>query len=177
MKAVHSFSVVLLSASLLFLSIACTPTSGEPGPQGPAGPQGVAGPQGPAGQNGNANVTQVTFNQTFNATEYKSFTFPSAITTDILNSSAILVYIRTSNDPNNLYPIPGMIAGDDFRYILYPSSRSFQIRRQSGTYVSSVSMTKVIIIPANNLINGRIGLPDIDFSDYNAVKKYYNLPD
>ena len=180
MRTPSILRTTVVAATLLTSSFLFTQCQGPEGPAGPAGPQGVAGPagaQGAAGQNGNANVIQVTFNEAFSPTISKLFTLPSTISSDILNSSSVLVYVRTSNDPGNLYQIRGLISSDDFRYILTPSTRSLQIRRATGTYVSSITMTKVIIIPANSLINGRVGLPDIDFSDYNAVKKYYNLPD
>lgn len=175
MKKLRFLSAALLSASMVFLLTACPSATGEVGPIGPKGDKGDTGAQGPAGQNGNANVIQVTFNETFAPTSSKSFTLPSTITSDMLNSSAILVYVRTSNDPTLLYQIPGLISADDFRYILTPGTRLLQIRRAAGTYVSSITMTKVIIIPASNLINGRKAA--IDYSNYEEVRKAYNLPD
>jgi hypothetical protein len=154
---------------------ACEGPQGDPGP---AGANGSNGTNGTNGKDGNANVIQVTFSETFTpTTSGKSFVFPTSITADILNSSAVLVYLRTANSPTLMYQIPGVVQSDDFRYYFSPSARNLTVLRVTGTSISSITMTKAIIIPSNNNINGRKGLPNIDFSDYEAVKKYYNLPD
>jgi hypothetical protein len=148
------------------------------GPQGEPGPAGKDGINGTNGKDGNANVIQVTFNQAFTpSTTARTFTYPSAITTDILNSSAVLVYVQVSNNSSLIYPIPGLVSGDDFRYYITPSQRTLSIIRQSGTVITGINSVRSIIIPSNNNINGRKALPNIDFADYEAVKKYYNLKD
>lgn len=160
-----------ITASFLMLT-ACQ------GPQGEVGPAGKDGINGTNGKDGNANVIQVTFNETFTpSTNGKTFTFPSSVTTDMLNSSAVLVYLRTSNSSALMYQIPGVVSTDDFRYYFTPSARTLTVLRVTGNLISSITMTKVIIIPTNNNINGRVGLPNIDLSDYEAVKQYYNLKD
>ena len=152
--------------------------TGSTGPAGPAGLAGANGAPGAAGQNGNANVTQITFLATFvpDATG-RLFTFPAAITSTILSTSAVHVYVQASNFPGVWYPIPGFISGnlDNFRTYIDAANRQVAVIRQSGTTVTSITSTRVVIIPANNITFGRKA--NIDYADYNAVKAAYNLPD
>ena len=134
--------IVAFFAGLQSCSKAGEGTVGPAGPAGatgPAGPAGAAGAAGVAGQNGNANVTQVTFLATFlpDATG-RIFTFPATITTIILNTSAVHVYVQASNFPGVWYPIPGFISGnlDNFRTFIDAANRQVSVIRQSGTTVA-----------------------------------------
>lgn len=53
---------------------------------------------------------------------------------------------------------------------------AFVIRRETlGTSGALTAPVRILVIPANDLRTGRQAA--VDFSDYNAVKKFYNLPD
>lgn len=104
--------ILLLLIPMLFLSCSKEGPAGpqgEPGLQGTPGtpgPQGTQGPQGPAGQNGqngNANV-QVYEKDITAATWTAAGTFsrltvnaPNVLTSAVLSSSTILVYVYTSD--------------------------------------------------------------------------------
>ena len=151
-------------------------TTGATGPAGPAGTVGATGTAGPVGATGSANVIQVSFATDFAPTASKDFTFPAAITTDMLEKSVVMVYLKTSNNATNWYQIPGLImSSDDFRYILFPASRQIRILRQTGTGVTTITNTRVLIIPAAILLTGRAA--SIDWSDYQLVKETFHLPD
>ena len=155
-----------------------TGANGANGANGSKGDKGDKGDTGATGATGNANVIQVTFTATFVPDAGgRIFTFPSAITTTMLNTSAVHVYVQASNFPGTWYPIPGFVTGglDNFRTYIDAPNRQVSVVRQSGTGVVSIISTRVVIIPANNLINGRKAA--VDYNDYEAVKKYYNLPD
>ena len=153
--------------------------AGPAGPAGPAGAQGPAGPQGPIGIAGNANVTQYTFpGNDFSATA--SETLQIATTADTVSRSVFYVYLFRSQ--NGLtYPIPGYAYGgfSDYRtYWSFTSKANIFINKVSGPGEDYASI-RVIRIYASNVMNGAKSLepqPEIDFKDYYAVCKYYNLP-
>ncbi len=183
---------LLLSTAILAVFMilqSCTkPANGEVGPQGPAGsagPQGAAGPAGPAGQNGatgpagqngNANVIQVTFGSRTHTGSELSYTLPSSISSATLNNSLFYTYVLSAG---SWYALPGSsyLGEKEYRVFAYSTNARIYISRVTGTGSEVFSSTRFIIIPSSTQINGRVGLPDIDFSDYNAVKRYYNLPD
>lgn len=190
-------SALVVCSSLFFTG--CTGKDGAVGPAGPAGPTGAAGPAGAtgpagpagatgaAGQTGNANVIQVSYAARTWGTEkyaYQQFLFPSTITAAILNSSALLVYM-TDSTPNNAStyfwsPIPGILPSkgvehEFFYQTTFGSARGINLIRKVASTATLAASTRIVIIPANDIRNGRKA--PVDFSDYNAVKAYYNLKD
>lgn len=163
----------------MILSNACTPKSGEVGPKGDKGDPGAqgvagpAGPQGPAGQNGNANVIQVTYGSRTHTGSQMAFRLPSSITAAMLNSSVFFTYVKQ----NDWYALPGETQFGARSYRVYASSTTADIliNRTTGAGNDVFDSIRFLIIPATNLINGRKAA--IDYSNYEEVKKYYNLPD
>ncbi|MBK6978196.1 MAG: collagen-like protein [Cytophagaceae bacterium] len=194
MKKLRFFSAILLT---IFVGISLTFTScegpagadGAVGPAGPAGPQGPTGATGAAGQN--FTVTQFTFaNRTWANTvgNQQNFAFTN-VTGQTLASSAIVTYLGIAN-PNgadfNWFLVPGLVKAGPTDFGQYntwvnvnpamATGNLLAIRRESlGTSGAFTAPVRVIIIPANDLRNGRKA--PVDFSDYNAVKAYYNLKD
>lgn len=193
MQISRSFSIVLtalvLGSSLLFSS--CEGPAGEVGPAGPQGATGAAGPQGATGatgQTGNANVIQISYAaKTWAITRgsAQQFVFPN-VTPAIMNSSAILVYMTTASTPSNTtpypwYSIPGTVLSTDraehefyFQTTFAGNTSGINVYRKIASASTLTATTRIILIPANDLRNGR---QTVDFNDYNAVKKYYNLKD
>ena len=185
-------SVLVVCGSLLFTS--CEGPAGAVGPAGPAGPTGATGPAGPAGaagatgQTGNANVIQISYPAKTWATTKGSaqqFVFPSNVTTAIMNSSAVLVYM-TDGTPNNAtpygwYSIPGIVPSNGVEHEFYTqttfggNTAGINIYRKVASPAALTASTRIVIIPANDLRNGRKAT--VDFSDYNAVKEFYGLED
>jgi hypothetical protein len=185
-------SVLVVCGSLLFTS--CEGPEGPVGPAGPAGPTGAVGPAGPAGaagatgQTGNANVIQVSYAaKTWTAAKgsAQQFVFPANVTTAIMNSSAVLVYM-TDATPNNATPypwyfIPGIVPSNGVEHEFYyqttfaGSTAGINIYRKVASTATLAASTRIVIIPANDLRNGRKAT--VDFSDYNAVKEFYGLKD
>ena len=54
-------------------------------------------------------------------------------------------------------------------------ARQLGIIRESGTNVTSITRTRVVIIPATTILNGRKAA--VNYTDYEAVKAYYGLKD
>jgi hypothetical protein len=170
----------LILLSILFSLFITLPSckKGDDGPAGPAGPQGAAGPQGPTGIAGNANVTLYTFIGNDFAVN-SSLTLQITSTADSVARSVFYVYLVR---PNGLvYPIPGFAFGgnSDYRtYWSFSSKVNIFINKVSGAGEDYAGI-RVVRLYANNLVAGFRMLepqPEIDFSDYYAVCKYYNLP-
>lgn len=193
MKKSSLFSVILsalvLCSSLLFTG--CTGKDGAVGPAGPTGATGATGQTGPAGatgQPGNANVIQISYTaKTWAAAKgsVQQFVFPSNVTTAIMNSSALLVYM-TDGTPNNVtpypwYSIPGIVPSNGVEHEFYyqttfsGNTSGINIYRKVASTSTLAASTRIVILPANDLRNGRKA--QVDFSDYNAVKAYYDLKD
>ncbi|MBX2952732.1 MAG: collagen-like protein [Leadbetterella sp.] len=187
-------SVLMMAVLFTVFMTACDGDGGPEGPegpkgdkgeQGPAGPAGATGPkgdtgatgaQGPKGDTGNANVIQFSFGakswgNTIGA--LNSFSL-SGITASIAEKSAFFTYIKNGN---LWYPVPGEIStyGEFRTYITPGSSSTVTVRRVSVGIVLNSDATRIILMPANDLRNGRQAA--VDFNDYVAVKKFYDLPD
>lgn len=153
-----------------------TGPKGDTGATGATGPTGATGAQGPKGDTGNANVIQFSFGakswgNTVGA--LNSFSL-SGIAASIAEKSAFFTYIKNGN---LWYPVPGEIStyGEFRTYITPGSSSAVTVRRVSVGAVLNSDATRIILMPANDLRNGRQAA--VDFNDYIAVKKFYDLPD
>lgn len=151
--------------------------TGPAGPAGPAGPTGATGPAGPAGQNGNANVIQLTFGSKVHSGAEISFTL-TGVTQAVLNQSAYFTYVTPGN--GYWYSLPGTTVGGTKEYRTYVTSQGsgtplVYVNRVAGTGSETFTNTRVVIIPASALSNARKA--SVDYTNYQEVKKYYNLPD
>lgn len=200
MKNLRFFSVtlttLLVGISLTFTSCegpagvdGAVGPAGTNGAVGPAGPQGPAGPVGATGQTGNANVIQISYSaRTWAAAKgsNQQFILPN-ITPAIMNSSAILIYMTPASNPSNTtgypwYSVPGTILSTNLVEHEFYFSTSFagntsgiNIDRKIASASTLTATTRIILIPANEIRNGRKAA--VDFTDYNAVKAYYKLID
>jgi hypothetical protein len=102
-----------------------------------------------------------------------------------MNNSALLVYM-TDGTPNNTtsygwYSIPGIVPLNGVEHEFYTqttfagNTAGINIYRKVASTSTLSASTRIVIIPANDVRSGRKAA--IDFSDYNAVKAYYNLED
>jgi hypothetical protein len=174
--------VVLLFTALTFSSCkdgeaGAVGPAGPAGATGPAGPAGPTGATGPAGQNGNANVIQLTFGSKAHTGAEISFTL-TGVTQATLNQAAYFTYVTPGN--GYWYSLPGTTAGGTKEYRTYITSSGsgtplLYVNRVSGTGSETFTNTRVIIIPASVLTNAR--LSNDFFSDYERVKKHFNLAD
>lgn len=146
------------------------------------------GKEGPVGPEGNANVTMYTF-------ENRTFTGSLNLTIDNLSkgkvdSSLVLVYYNPSTeDVTAWYSVPGIgsTSAYETRFFLFqsnptPSTYTLGIRTlklDGSAYGNAVTFRKirVIIAPASQIVSGRGISGGFDYSDYNAVKAYFNIKD
>lgn len=173
----------LLSCFLIastFILINCTKEgpegpAGPQGPQGNAGVQGPAGPQGPIGISGNANVTQYTYGSQDFTTGFKTLLVTT--TQDTMDRSAWLVYLWYA-PISRWYFVPGLgFAGStDYRLSMGYSAGKVNIFIDLVGPGEVYANARVVRIYANSSVSGgRSQLPNIDFSNYEAVRQYYNL--
>lgn len=168
---------------------------GDTGPAGPAGPQGPAGPAGQigvTGKTGNANVMEY-FIGPASATDSVDFIanpgiyFNFSLPNDTLTESAWFMYMYKTP---LWYAVPGhgengtSAYSFSYGYLDFATpvdSAYFFINRESGPGERYEGL-KLVRILTNDLITNstggsgsRHGLPNIDFSNYEEVKKYYHL--
>jgi hypothetical protein len=177
--------------------------AGPAGPQGVAGPQGATGPAGPTGT---ANVIYSDwYGPTFNGgTAWVGTTnggrlvnsfvkTANAVTNSILNQGVILVYARLgaygttyglSSEATVLLPITGTatrssVVQTESWYAETLTGRIDINFQNSANYWSASSMStgyrfRYVVIPGG-VAGGRKAA--LDYSNYEEVKKAYNLPD
>jgi hypothetical protein len=176
--------IKLLSLATMFIMVfisSCqkgdTGPAGPAGPTGSTGPAGPTGPQGPTGISGNANVTQYNYTTAHNfATTFLNLQVTT--TADTFNRSAWLVYLYYQPlDRWYLTPGWGFGGSTEYRVSMNHSGGKVNIYIDRIGAGETYAQQKVIRIYANNVgPGGRTNLPDIDFRDYEAVRRYYNLP-
>jgi hypothetical protein len=115
------FASLLVIAAILFTVFACTKT-GPTGATGPTGPTGGTGPTGPTGPQGDTGVANVQYSQwtdiIWTAAPSGSATSQQisakAITSQILDSGFVLVYIRSDSSVNSPYQLPytALVSGE-----------------------------------------------------------------
>lgn len=167
MKGKLLLLISLLSASLLFNG--CT----------------KEGATGPTGKDGNANVqsSTLTFSTwSWDASskfEYCDFTWP-AITSSIVNSGALLLYINTANGwaqlPRTLYPATAYTESQRFVYnvgtfkVIVQDSDLSEPNPALGTWT-----VKIVVIESFGAM--KKANPDLDWNNYTEVKTRLNLAD
>ena len=186
-----TISTVLLICLSVILFTACTKEgpAGQAGPTGAQGAQGIQGATGsqgatgPQGIAGNANVTQYTYNGPFDFNGNLDFNLQVSTTLDTMNRSLWLVYLKYNGAFEYHYALPGLgYDGSSYYRNTFYYNASFNkvihnITRVNGSGEVD-SVIKIIRIYANNsTTGGRQATPGIDFTNYTAVKNYYNLPD
>ena len=172
-KTAKIFGTFALACGLLLTNCA---KKGDTGPAGPAGANGT---------NGNANVKSKTIfvagSEWINTVgESKVTKLVTEITTDIVNNGAVLVYI--DNGSNNWGAMPTTVADPSglvvtFGYDIEPGKLIL-----SATVNASVTLTATDFGNTNFRIvtisgSGKIANPNLNYNDFNAVKKAFNLKD
>jgi hypothetical protein len=175
-----------------------TGPAGPAGPAGPQGPQGVQGAIGVTGQSGNANVmTYDIFPQDaqgnftgVDLTQPKpnnGIEIDFNVLHDTLDKAAWFVYLY--RDPI-WFAIPGYSEYDSSTYSFYfgysdvlspYDSAFFVVTRPTGpgAVYQGIRLLRVLIsnltTSSANSSGNKNGLPNINFSNYEEVKKYYHL--
>lgn len=185
MKA--SISSLLIAVIISFVGIAC----GEAvGPVGPPGPEGPRGPRGPQGEPGSEAVVFEYENVDFLPPNYNVFLdFPEY---QALPSDAVLVYALWDIQkidgeifeiwrllPQTTFPSDGTLVYNfnhtDVDVELFLDANFTLSNSALGPDELDDWVIRIVIVPGQYVTNGRTQA--VDFNDYQAVKKHYNLPD
>lgn len=176
MKKLFSFAIALMAFALV---VSCA----KEGPMGPAGPQG---PQGPAGQDGNANVASSTLtvypNDWYwdNTSWRVDFDYP-AVNSNIYNSGVVLVYMENENTWRQI-PMTFYYSDEDGNFYSSSLETSFYVGGVSVFWTESdfydgyrpeERRFRLVAISAGYYS----AHPEIDYSNYEVLKKTFELAD
>ncbi len=158
--------------------IGATGANGANGQNGATGAKGDKGDTGATGATGNANVIQISYGSKTHTGGELPYSL-TGLTQSQVNNSLFLTYVNPSGT-SLWYQIPGYTAGGTFQYRIYVSQSStttpiLYINRVAGTGNDIFTATRILVIPANDIRTGRKA--NLDYSNYEAVKAYYNLKD
>lgn len=173
-----------------------TGTAGPQGPEGQQGAPGTPGEEGPQGDPGTANViysdwmAPVWGHYSIDGPTQKMMRIPDLIlSNEILNNGAILVYRKHIPTPTNTltYLLPQMLLRVDgtiaAKYDTYTQGNGIIINLQSfggdlaETYYDSRNTFRYIVIPGGMPGPGERRAAPVDYTDYEAVTKFYNIPE
>lgn len=185
-----SIAATLLASSLLLTN--CQPTNGEKGDPGPQGEQGIQGPKGdpgPQGAVGTANVIYSNWIDMSNPSKWRrnnpsyweaTLVSTTSISQSIINSGVVLVYMKSSISPRVMLT-PFTALGNYFTIYSNVFVGSISLWQQFPASNSPVNLDlqgwnsyRYVIIPGSVPGGRKIS---IDYSNYEEVKKAFNLPD
>jgi len=193
MKSItRSLAVIAITIATISMVSCKKGDTGPAGPAGPAGPQGPQGPVGPTGQSGNGTVMQFIYadqgaiDLTGAAPNNNKFGLLINASDDTLVNAAWFAYLYKDGA---WYGVPGAGENDASNYSFsygYISNALdtavFLVSRSSGPgeIYDAFKVVRILIDQtATNSTGGSgnrtRGLPNIDFRNYEEVKKYYNL--
>lgn len=143
--------------------------------KGDAGPAGASGTN---GTNGNANVKAFYFGKDSIESTHTvlNFSLPTSVTSNMMDSSAVLVYYSTSG---LWFPAPGFGLNAAYQTRIYFSGNLVILKAldPDGTTYSGTKYifdkSKVIVIPSSDYKGSR--KKPVDFNNYEATMKYYGL--
>ncbi|QDK79198.1 hypothetical protein EXU85_11510 [Spirosoma sp. KCTC 42546] len=94
-----------------------------------------------------------------------------------VTGSAFFTYVRTDVSNAVWISLPGtnLFSGRTYNVAVNSSTIRLYINRTSGTGSETFTATRVVVIPVNDLRNGRKAA--VDYTDYETVKAFYHLPD
>ena len=194
MKKIKFFSLVLLS-TLFFISCDKDEVQGPIGLQGEQGIQGPEGPQGTAGEDGedgNANVIASDWieapDDIFSGTAEMNISL-SEIPSENINTSAFLVYARTSAFSEDAWPqgqttlLPMAIRSSaDFKLQLdyFFTTENLTIRYWQDPFLEFISFPsdtqfRYVIIPPVSSTSGKNRSIDFSKMTYQEVVEYFHL--
>jgi len=179
MKTISSLLIISLFV-ILFTS--CT-KEGPAGSAGQAGATGVAGPIGPQGIAGNANVTQYTYDNSFDFSANLDFNLQLSTTLDTMNRSLWFVYLKYNGGFEYYYSLPGIgyNGSSYYRTTFYFNAGTNKVIHNITRFNGPGEVytgVKIIRVYANNVSTGGKTsslLPAIDFTNYEEVCRYYQL--
>ena len=164
-------TIILIALFTVFATL----ISCKKGDKGDTGPAGLNGSN---GTNGNTDVKAFYFGKDSIdvSRTVLNFYLPSSVTSNMMDSSAVLVYYNTYG---LWFPAPGLGFNATYQTRIYFSGNSIilKVLDPDGTAFSGIknvfNKSKVIIIPSSDYKGSRKKL--VDFNNYEATMRYYGL--
>ncbi|MBA4853886.1 collagen-like protein [Emticicia sp. BO119] len=180
---------------IVLLTIACEGPAGEQGPIGPQGDKGDTGAKGVAGSaklyatnwiavTKQDHVNHYVKNGLYTGTDFTG-TEIDKISQKVIDDGVILAYVRKSADKSKIMALPYFVdygaTGENLQQTYYfaPSSKKIACYIEYSKSVADISKYlqdeeyRFIIIPGPSGFR----LKNIDLTNYEAVKDYFNLND
>lgn len=166
-------STLITGLTIAFIFSSCKK---EAGPSGPAGADG---------KNGNANIYSIIFTDPITSGYLFYDTLPG-INYSMIDTSLVLAYIKDYGCGSNWYTAPGIGCNGSYSSRVFTGALSgnltsiiLELRKVDGSsdpsIAENISKLKVIVAPASSVISGK--KEPVDFSDYYATCRYFNIPE
>jgi hypothetical protein len=185
----------LILSAIVVLLIACEGPAGDKGAIGPQGDKGDTGPKGAAGVaklyatnwiavTKQDHVNHYVKNGLYTGTDFSGGEIDK-ISQKVIEDGVIMAYVRKSTDKSKIIALPSLIdygaAGENLQQTYYftPSPKKIACYIEYSKSVADISKYlqdeeyRFIIIPGPSGFR----LKNIDLSNYEAVKEYFNLND
>ena len=168
--------------AMFILLDACKGEKGDIGPAGPTGTNGANGATGTTGAIGATGATGATGTANVSYSDWINITFVGSsnnyivnipapkLTQEILDKGDVHVYWKIGS---SIYYLPYSQTLGSTTYTIFQIFTVGNIKLTSSYAVSSATAIRYVIIPGG-IAGGRKAA--VDYADYDAVKKYYNLP-
>lgn len=167
---------------ILFVTSACS-RDGAPGPQGPSGQDGFDGLDGLNGEPAQVFEYEFDFNSGNDYTEFIGYPEGATFT----EGEMVLVYLlwESSEEFGDVWRLMPQAQIMEFGWVQYNYDftqndisifleADFPLANLGPVYTEG--LVRVVVIPGKFVGNGRLQ-SDIDYTDYNAVKEAFNIPD
>ncbi|MBD2755365.1 hypothetical protein [Spirosoma validum] len=192
MKLLRNHTLLLISTLLLGLT-ACKGPQGDPGPKGDTGATGQTGAAGQTGATGATGTANVIYSDWINA-DWSLYDRPQlkqmkiivpAINSTSIAKDAVLMYCKQFGT-SSVYPLPSFGRWGNVWYSFEIANFTFnglivEVKSTDGHVLDEYETTalrgnrfRYVIIPGS-IRAGRKAA--VDYSNYEEVKKAYNLPD
>lgn len=182
MKVITKFLGLAIVMAMFILLDACKGEKGDVGPAGPNGSNGANGAIGATGTTGATGATGATGTANVSYSDWVNVTFVGSgtsyianvtapkLTQDILDKGDVHIYWKIGSV---VYYIPYSQTIGTTTYTIFQILTVGNIKLTASYAITSTTQIRYVIIPGG-IAGGRRAA--IDFSDYEAVKRYYNLP-
>jgi hypothetical protein len=183
--------ILLIACMLMIASCSKTGPAGATGPAGVAGPAGSQGPTGATGSTGTANVIYSAWlNVSYVGSDslgWQAQISAPKLTDSILNTGSMKVYFNYGSDSANSALVFELPLDGNLGLVAEPYFETQLITIIGGSDLSSYTdngnhyfQYRYILVPGGTTalpssVNG--GKTNIDWSDYNQVKKLLGLKD
>jgi len=164
-----NFTMTSLFISVVFLISSCA-KDGETGPAGAPGTNGT---------NGNANVHTQTFtisSWTYTAPSYRADIWDTDITQSIADNGFVMVYLSNGSGGWQALPYSTITSASFFstwNFVYYLNGVTLYKTDSDLTQPSNPGTRTYKVVAASEA--GRIANPNVDWTNYEQVKKTFNL--